>query len=129
MGLIKFSFFKGVVDGLFVINYKVLSIFDIFRYTKDSLDFIGFIMKDNWFVYILRCADWTFYTGITNNLERRIYEHNFSKKWAKYTKARRPVELIFSSSQESKSLALKEEFRIKSLNKLEKIKLVENNLT
>jgi hypothetical protein len=57
MGLIKFSFFKGVVDGLFVINYKVLSIFDIFRYTKDSLDFIGFIMKDNWFVYILRCAD------------------------------------------------------------------------
>ena len=49
-----------------------------------------------YFVYILECADHTFYTGITTNLDRRIKEHNTSKVGAKYTKVRRPVKLIYS---------------------------------
>ena len=49
-----------------------------------------------YFVYIVKCADNTFYTGITTELERRIEEHNGSDKGAKYTRVRRPVSLVYS---------------------------------
>jgi len=75
-----------------------------------------------WFVYILRCSDDTLYTGITNNLERRIKQHN-EGKGAKYTRGRGPVTLIKSFECESKSAALKLEFSIKQLPREEKLKL------
>jgi len=75
-----------------------------------------------WYVYILRCSDDTLYTGITNNLERRIKQHN-EGKGAKYTRGRGPVALVKSIECASKSEALKLEFKIKKLSKEEKLKL------
>lgn len=72
-------------------------------------------MKDNnWVVYLVRCADNSLYCGISNNLESRLTEHN-SGKGAKYTRSRRPVELVGTSPEMTKSEALKLEFRIKKL--------------
>lgn len=75
-------------------------------------------------IYILECSDKTFYTGITVDIERRIWEHNNSEKGAKYTKARRPVKLVFSKKFKNRSLASKEEYRIKKLSREEKKKLI-----
>ena len=75
--------------------------------------------------YILRCADDTLYTGITTDLDRRIAEHNTdNKKWAKYTKNRRPVELVYSKSYENRSEASRREYTIKQMTREEKIKLI-----
>lgn len=76
-----------------------------------------------WYIYILECVNGEFYTGITNNLEKRIAQHN-SGKGAKYTRGRLPVKLLAKIEVETKSLALKEEYRIKQLTKLDKIKLI-----
>jgi putative endonuclease len=77
-----------------------------------------------YFVYILKCSDQTFYTGITTNLDRRIKEHNSSKLGAKYTKIRRPVKLIYSKEFQNRSEATIEEFRIKKLSRQEKLILI-----
>lgn len=77
-----------------------------------------------WYVYILECADGTLYTGITNELERRITEHNESKIGAKYTRARRPVSLVASFEFADRSSAAKEEARIKGLSREEKRDLI-----
>lgn len=76
------------------------------------------------FVYVLLCSDNTLYTGITTDLERRFFEHNTSPRGAKYTKARRPLQLIRSASFPSRSEASKEEYRIKQLSKTEKLELI-----
>ncbi len=76
-----------------------------------------------YFVYILQCNDNTLYTGITTDLERRVKEHNHSKIGAKYTKARRPVKLIYSKEFANRSEALVEEARIKKLSRSEKLDL------
>lgn len=81
-----------------------------------------------YFVYILECSDHTFYTGITTNLDRRIKEHNISKVGAKYTKARRPVKLIYSQEFNNRSEASIEEARIKKLSRIEKLNLIKTNL-
>ncbi|RAP37232.1 hypothetical protein DID80_04215 [Candidatus Marinamargulisbacteria bacterium SCGC AAA071-K20] len=73
-----------------------------------------------WFVYILECADGTYYTGIAKDCEKRVQEHNTSPKGAKYTRGRRPVKLIFEKEIESRSDALKEEYFIKSLSRDQK---------
>ena len=75
-----------------------------------------------WFVYILRCADGTLYSGITNDLDRRLAEHN-SGQGAKYTRGRRPAKFIYSKKCESRSAALKEESKIRKLPRKEKINL------
>lgn len=77
-----------------------------------------------WFVYILKCADNTLYTGVTTDLEKRLKEHNFSEKGAKYTRARRPVIRVYSSEFSDRSSACKEESRIKKLSRAEKIALI-----
>lgn len=77
-----------------------------------------------WFVYILKCADKTFYTGITTDLKRRENEHNDSVKGAKYTRIRRPSEMIYFQSFSSRSQAAKEENRIKRLSRKEKLSLI-----
>ncbi len=75
-------------------------------------------------VYILECADETLYTGITVDLDRRVNEHNTSKVGAKYTKARRPVKLVYAKRFKNRSSASKEESVIKKLSRNEKIKLI-----
>ncbi len=79
-----------------------------------------------WYVYILECSDLTLYTGITNDLEKRINTHN-KKKGAKYTKTRTPVKLMYKQTFETKSLAAKEEWRIKQLTRIQKILLINQN--
>lgn len=77
-----------------------------------------------YFVYIVECADTTLYTGITTDLERRLSEHNQSEKWAKYTKARRPVTLVYSEKHASRSEACKREYAIKQLSREEKLEMM-----
>ncbi|HEY9203985.1 GIY-YIG nuclease family protein [Sulfurimonas sp.] len=77
-----------------------------------------------WYVYILRCSDETLYTGITTDLQRRAEEHNSSPKGAKYTRARRPVELIYFESHKDKSGATIRELEIKKLSKAKKLELI-----
>ncbi len=77
-----------------------------------------------YYLYILQCADKTLYTGITTNLERRLKEHNETKIGAKYTKGRRPVQLVFSKKFHTRSSASKEEIRIKNLSRKKKLLLL-----
>lgn len=77
-----------------------------------------------YYLYILKCADKTLYTGITTDLTRRVSEHNTSKLGAKYTKARRPVNLVYSRKFRTRATATREEIRIKNLSKIEKLKLI-----
>ncbi len=74
-----------------------------------------------YFLYILKCADGTLYTGITIDLERRLKEHNTSTLGAKYTKARRPVKLVYFQEFLDRASASKEEARIKTLSRQEKL--------
>ena len=64
------------------------------------------------------------YTGISTDLERRVAEHNSSKLGAKYTRARRPVKVIYTAKFPDKSSALKEEIRIKKMTRKEKLELI-----
>ena len=77
----------------------------------------------DWYVYILECNDQSLYTGITNDLKKRIIAHN-SGKGAKYTKARLPVKLVYKESCKTKSDSLKREFEIKKLKRTEKLNLI-----
>jgi putative endonuclease len=70
--------------------------------------------KKKWIVYLVRCSDKSLYCGISNDFKSRLIEHN-SGKGAKYTKSRRPVELVGISPEMTKSDALKLEYRIKLL--------------
>ena len=73
---------------------------------------------------MLECSDTTLYTGITTDLSRRVNEHNSSIKGAKYTKLRRPVELVYSEEAKDRSSALKREYAIKKLTRKEKLELI-----
>ena len=75
------------------------------------------------YTYMIKCSDGTLYTGWTNDLEKRVEAHN-SGKGAKYTKARRPVELAYYEEFETKEQAMKREYAIKQLGRKEKQKLI-----
>ena len=77
-----------------------------------------------YFVYLLECADGTFYCGSTTDLERRLDEHNTSLKGASYTRGRRPVTLRYSEICASRSDAQKREAQLKKLTRKEKEKLL-----
>jgi putative endonuclease len=77
-----------------------------------------------YFVYIVKCADDTYYTGIAKDMQRRLEEHNTSPKGAKYTKARRPVTLVYKEICADRSGASKREHAIKRLKRVEKERLV-----
>lgn len=77
------------------------------------------------YVYLLKCADGTLYTGWTNDLEHRVRMHN-EGKGAKYTKSRRPVALVYWEPCESKSAALKRERAVKRLARAQKLRLIED---
>ena len=79
----------------------------------------------NWYVYIVRCCDNSLYAGVTIDISRRLDEHNNNDRLgAKYTRARRPVELIFERRFDSRSEACKFEMRIKNMTKKQKENLV-----
>ncbi len=79
-----------------------------------------------YYLYILRCSDNTFYTGITTNLKRRVNEHNHSSKGAKYTCARRPVCLVYSEEYLDRSKASQREYEIKKkMTRAMKLALIE----
>ena len=75
------------------------------------------------YTYIVKCSDATFYTGWTNDLTRRMEAHN-QGRGAKYTKARRPVTLIYYETFETKEEAMKREYAIKRLSRKEKEELI-----
>ena len=75
------------------------------------------------YIYILQCKDGTYYTGWTNNLEKRVLQHN-QGKGAKYTKARIPVELCYFEEYETKEQAMKREYEIKQLPRIKKEELI-----
>jgi predicted GIY-YIG superfamily endonuclease len=77
-----------------------------------------------WFVYIVRCADGSFYTGITNDLPRRLEQHNAGTA-SRYTRTRLPVALVYQESQPNKSMALKRELAIKALSREAKVSLIQ----
>lgn len=81
-----------------------------------------------YFLYILSCSDKTLYTGITVSIERRLHEHNYTKKGAKYTKSRRPVHLLASWTFKDLSSALKAERKIKKLSHDKKILAVKSGI-
>jgi len=82
-------------------------------------------MSDH-YVYILRCADDTFYTGYTTDPNRRLAEHN-AGEGAKYTRGRTPVELVYWESYDTKSEAMSREYEIKQLRRSEKTRLIETS--
>ena len=83
-----------------------------------------------YYVYIVQCADETLYTGIATDLERRIDEHNHSDKGAKYTRARRPVTLVYHETFEDRSTASKREYEIKNrMSRAEKLEMISTEET
>ena len=78
----------------------------------------------SWFVYILRCGDGTLYTGITDDVDRRLAAHR-AGRGAKYTRGRGPLELCYTEEQPDKSAALRRELELKKLRREQKEKLIE----
>jgi len=79
------------------------------------------MVMNDWFVYIVRCADDSLYTGITKDVDRRVREHNEGDKLAaKYTRARRPVVLVYQETCGSRSAATRREIEIKLLSRKDK---------
>lgn len=84
----------------------------------------------DWSVYILCCADDSLYTGITTDVERRLQEHNSNnKKSAAYTRARRPVEIVYVENLKNRSEATSRELEIKKLSRTEKLELIKLSKT
>ncbi|WP_229120677.1 GIY-YIG nuclease family protein [Halapricum desulfuricans] len=83
-------------------------------------------MSDEHHVYVLRCADDTFYTGYTTDVERRVEEHQ-AGQGAKYTRGRTPVELLHVESYETRSEAMSREYEIKQLSRADKERLVDTS--
>lgn len=83
-------------------------------------------MSDSiWFVYIIKCADGSLYTGVATDVDRRFEEHEAgAPKGAKYTRGKGPLELVYQREVGTRSEACKEELRVKSLSKEQKLALI-----
>ena len=79
--------------------------------------------EGEWFVYLLRCADDSLYTGITNDVSRRCEQHNAGTA-SRYTRGRRPTSLVYQETQANRSQALKREIAIKALSRQKKESLI-----
>ncbi len=77
-----------------------------------------------WFVYLLRCADGTLYTGITTDIDRRLAEHNAGKAGAKYTRTRRPVVLAWHERVVDRAAASRCEYQLRKLTRTQKEALI-----
>jgi putative endonuclease len=82
------------------------------------------VSQINWYVYIVQCRDNTLYTGISTDPETRLAEHNTGQNGARYTRARRPVSLLYTEPAASRSAALKREIAIKRLSRQAKLALI-----
>lgn len=80
------------------------------------------------YVYIVECKDGTYYTGWTNNLDKRLKDHN-AGKGAKYTRARRPVSLVYHEEFRTKEEAMRREYAMKRMTRNEKNKLISGDDT
>ena len=80
-----------------------------------------------YFVYILKCIDNSFYTGFTNDIERRLSEHNAGLNPNSYTHKRRPVELVFYEEFDNPDLAIEYEKKIKGWSRKKKQALIDEN--
>ena len=76
------------------------------------------------YTYIVECADGTLYTGWTTNVQKRVKAHNEEKSGAKYTKAKRPVKLVYYEGYETKEEAMRRENAIKQLTRKHKLELI-----
>jgi putative endonuclease len=76
-------------------------------------------------MYVAKCADNTLYTGITSDPDRRLHEHNNTKKGAKYTRSRRPIELVYCVSYPDRSTASKAEAAFKKLSRKQKLNIID----
>ena len=83
-------------------------------------------MSGPWYVYILRCADGSLYTGVARDLQRRLLQHNGKLAGgSRYTRGRRPVELVWSDAESNRSAAQRREASIKKLRRDEKLLLLQ----
>lgn len=80
---------------------------------------------EHWYVYIVRCSDNSLYTGVAKHLQQRIRQHNEGKRGARYTRSRRPVELVYQERAPDRSAAQRREYQIKQLSAAEKSALVQ----
>ena len=85
------------------------------------------VLLPEWFMYVVKCADDTLYTGITTDVTRRLHEHNNTAKGAKYTKKRRPVTLLHSVGHSSRSSASRAESKFKKLSRKQKLSIINEN--
>ena len=99
-------------------NYNVSGLITLAELAKSK--------EGSWCVYILKCSDNTYYTGITNNIKRRIQQHE-TNKGAKYTKGRGPFSLVYQNNCKNRSEASQKEYAIKKLTLTEKITLITTN--
>jgi predicted GIY-YIG superfamily endonuclease len=80
-----------------------------------------------WVLYIIKCGDGTLYTGITNDIARRVKQHNDGSA-SRYTRSRLPVKLVYQESCRGRSQALKKEFAVKSLSRKEKEEYIKKRI-
>lgn len=80
-----------------------------------------------WFLYVVRCSDDTLYTGVTTDVQRRLHEHNTTKRGAKYTKTRRPVKLVLVEIYADRSSAQSAEHSFKKLIRQKKWEKINEN--
>lgn len=78
---------------------------------------------ESWYVYMVRCADASLYTGITKDVARRLAQHNSTGSAAKYTRSRQPVELVYYEKMADQSTALRGELKIKQMTAADKVLL------
>ena len=89
---------------------------------------VSFLMPGSWYVYIVRCADRTLYTGVARDLGARLKAHN-AGRGAKYTRARLPVKLVYQETVENRSAAQRREHAIKRLSRAEKRALAKRGVS
>ncbi|MFV0438673.1 MAG: GIY-YIG nuclease family protein [Desulfopila sp.] len=83
--------------------------------------------EPQWLVYMLRCADGSLYTGVTTDLCRRLHEHNCSRHGARYTRARRPVQVVHLEPAANRSAACRREYQLKRMTRAAKEKLLQRH--
>lgn len=83
----------------------------------------------NWFVYMVRCADSSLYTGITTDIDRRLSEHNHLSAGARYTRTRRPVTLAYLETATDRAAACQREYQLRKLDRAAKLALVERQIS
>lgn len=89
-------------------------------------EMVALVQQQNNYVYIVKCQDNTFYTGWTTQIDKRVETHN-KGCGAKYTRSRRPVELVYFETFQDKSSALKREYQIKQMTRQQKERLIKGN--